>query len=234
MSTAAGGPRRRQAAKSKKSLVELAYERVKERILQNQYYPGYQALESEVAEDLGMSRTPVREALIQLKHEGLVELIPRRGMRVVPVVAEDMREIYEVLTSLESMAAELLARKKLDAKTLEPLREATRDMEAALASDDLEAWAAADERFHRALIDLCGNRRLASMANTVRDQGHRARMVTLRLRAKPSASVDEHERLVEAIEHGDWQTARDVHYEHRKRASNELTQILEKYRLPNL
>lgn len=226
--------RRETTGKAKRSLVDLAYEQLKKRILDNQYYPGYQALENDVAEDLGMSRTPVREALIQLKHEGLVELIPRRGMRIVPVVAEDMKEIYDVLTSLESMAAELLARRHPDAATLEPMKAATRDMEAALKVDDLDAWAAADERFHRALIDLCGNKRLANMANTVRDQGHRARMVTLRLRAKPSASADEHERVLEAIETGDWKTARDVHYEHRKRASVELTQILEKYRLPQL
>lgn len=224
----------RVADKGKKSLVDLAYEQVKARILNNEYHPGYQALENEVAEDLGMSRTPVREALIQLKHEGLVELIPRRGMKVVPVVADDMQEIYDVLTSLESMAAELLARKQPDAATLEPMITATQDMEAALQNDDLDAWAAADERYHRALIDLCGNQRLANMANTVRDQGHRARMVTLRLREKPLASVDEHEHVLKAIKEGDWQTARDVHYEHRKRASTELTDILEKYRLPQL
>ena len=218
----------------KTSLVEQAYGEIKQRILDNQYHPGYQALENEVAEDLGMSRTPVREALIRLKHEGLVELIPRRGMRVVPVVADDMKEIYDVLTSLESMAAELLARRRPDASTLEPMKKATHDMEKALADDDLDAWAEADERFHRALIDLCGNGRLASMANTVRDQGHRARMVTLRLRDKPLASADEHHRVLKAIEAGDWQAARDVHYEHRKRASRELTRILEKYRLPQL
>ena len=72
------------------------------------------------------------------------------------------------------------------------------------------------------------------MANTVRDQGHRARMVTLRLREKPLASADEHHQLLDAIEAGDWQAAREVHYNHRKRASTELTEILEKYRLPQL
>ncbi|MEM8815150.1 MAG: GntR family transcriptional regulator [Pseudomonadota bacterium] len=226
--------RLRQTGRSKTSLVERAYEQIKQRILNNDYSPGYQALEKDVAEDLGMSRTPVREALIQLKHEGLVELIPRRGMKVVPVVAEDMQEIYDVLTSLESMAAELLARRQPDSDVLEPMKAATRDMVDALEDNDLDAWAAADERFHRALIDLCGNRRLASMANTVRDQGYRARMVTLRLRDKPFASADEHERVLKAIEEGDWQTARDVHYEHRKRASRELTGILRKYRLPQL
>lgn len=220
--------------KNSKSLVELAYERVKNRILDNQYYPGYQALENEVAEDLGMSRTPVREALIRLKHEGLVELIPRRGLRIVPILADDMKEIYEVLTSLESMAAELLAKRRPNAAELEPMRAAARDMDAALESDDLDSWAAADERFHRALIDLCGNRRLAQMAKTVRDQGHRARMVTLRLREKPSASAQEHEQVLHAIEQGDWETARDVHYKHRRRANEELTAILAKFRLSQL
>ena len=219
---------------NKKSLVERAYDEVKKKILDNEYYPGYQALEQEIAEDLGVSRTPVREALIRLQHEGLVDLIPRRGMRVVPIVAADMKEIYDVLTSLESMAAELLAQQQPDSATLEPMKKATADMEVALQRDDLDAWAQADERYHRCLIDLCGNRRLANMANTVRDQGHRARMVTLRLREKPVASIDEHQQVLDAIERGDWKTARDVHYQHRKRASDELTNILEKYKLPQL
>jgi len=218
----------------KKSLVDRAYEQIKQRILDNEYQPGYQALENEIAEELGVSRTPVREALIRLQHEGLVELIPRRGMRVVPIVPSDMQEIYEVLTSLESMAAELLARKRPDAASLGPMKAATRDMEEAIERDDLDAWAQADERYHRSLIDLCGNRRLAQMANAVRDQGHRARMVTLRLRDKPVASIEEHRQVLEAIEKGDWETAREAHYRHRKRASDELTRILEKYRLPQL
>lgn len=221
-------------AAGKKSLVERAYEQIKQRILDNVYHPGFQALENEVAEELGVSRTPVREALIRLQHEGLVELIPRRGMRVVPIVASDMKEIYDVLTSLESMAAELLARRKPDDLELEPMIAATNDMAQALELGDLDAWAEADERYHRSLIDLCGNRRLANMANTVRDQGHRARMVTLRLRKKPVASIQEHQDVLEAIRSGDWQAARDIHYAHRKRASVELTEILNEYRLPQL
>lgn len=219
---------------NKTSLVDSAYAEVKHRILDNRYQPGYQALEQEIAEDLGMSRTPVREALIRLQHDGLVELVPRRGVRIVPVVSSDMKEIYEVLTALESMAAELLARRQPDAKALAPMTSATDDMRAALERDDLEAWAEADERYHRALLDLCGNKRIASMANTVREQGHRARMVTLRLREKPVNSIRDHRALLDAIEEGDWQSAKRIHYEHRQRASEELTRILEKYNLPQL
>ena len=219
---------------ARKSLVVQAYKSIKQRIMDNEYYPGYQALEQEVAEDLGVSRTPVREALIRLQHEGLVQLIPRHGMRVVPVVASDMKEIYDVLTALESMAAELLARQIPSDEQLEPLIRATEDMAEAGRTEDLEAWAEADERYHRSLIDLCGNSRLASMANTVRDQGHRARMVTLRLRKKPVASIEEHCEVLVAIQAGDWRKARDAHYEHRKRASSELTAILDEYKLPQL
>ena len=222
------------AVSSKKSLVDFAYDEVKQRLLDNKYYPGYQALEQEIAADLGVSRTPVREALIRLQHEGLVKLIPRRGVRIVPIVAADMKEIYDILTSLESMAAELLARQNPSRADLEPMRSATERMEKALAKDDLEAWAKADEQYHRCLIELCGNRRLARMANTVRDQGHRARMVTLRLREKPTGSIKDHQQLLDAIERGDWEAARQIHYDHRQRASDELTRILEKYNLQQL
>ena len=94
------------------SRVEWVYRTLKQSILTNEFYPGYQALEPELAKNLGVSRTPVREALIRLENERLIELIPRRGMRVIPLVPEDMREIYQLLTSLEVTAVEILARKR--------------------------------------------------------------------------------------------------------------------------
>lgn len=226
-----GTPKRKSLPEVRETLVDRAYSSLKQRILENHYRPGFQALESEIAEDLGVSRTPVREALKQLQYEGLVELIPRRGFRVVPVVAEDMKEIYEVLTALESMASELLARRGVSDEEIEPLVTATDAMEAALKKDDLEGWALADERYHAHLIELCGNQRLINMARTVRDQGHRARMITLRLRSRPDASTKEHREVLDAIRRGDWQTARELHHRHRMRASEELTELLDKFQL---
>lgn len=226
--------RAKAAEQSGMTRSEWAYSQIRERILENIYEPGYQALEQEIAEQLGVSRTPMREALIRLSQEGLVELIPRRGFRVVPVVASDMKEIYDVLTSLESMAAELLAQRGPSEEELAEMEQATNDMESALERDDLEAWAAADERYHKSLIELCGNQRLAALTNTVRDQGRRARMVTLRLRPKPTASTQEHREVLDAIRKRDVVRAREMHYQHRRRASVELTEILQKYRLSNL
>ena len=216
------------------SRVEWVYKTIQHSILNNDYYPGFQALEPELAKALGVSRTPVREALIRLENERLIELIPRRGMRVIPLVPSDMKEIYELLTSLESMAAELLAKRNLSVEELSPLSKALNDMDRCLIENDRTGWAEADERYHKALLSLCGNKRLATMANTVRDQGHRARLVTLRLRDKPTQSNEEHRKVYEAVVNGDWQAARDLHYAHRSRTSQKLLEILEEYKLPHL
>lgn len=185
------------------SLVDEAYEQIRRRILDNAWPPGHRALEQEVALALGMSRTPVREALLRLQGEGLVEVIPRHGMRVLPVSPNDMREIYQILTALECMAAELLARRLPSDKELEPLVADTKAMDKALKADDLGAWAAADERFHAHLVDLAGNRQLQATVLNYWDRAHRARMFTLRLRPKPVSSTQEHMLMVERLRAGD-------------------------------
>ncbi len=219
---------------SEKSRVNAAYRQIKERILNNVYPPGFQSLEMDLARELGMSRTPVREALILLANEGLIEVIPRRGMRVVPLSQADMTEIYQVLTALETMAVELTARRLPSEEELAPMREALEDMDRALEADALEDWAEADERYHRSILELCNNERLATMAGTVMDQGRRARMITLRLRPKPWQSNIEHRAVYDAIRSGDSETARDVHHRHRLRASELITAVLSQYRLSTL
>lgn len=196
--------------------------------------PGFQALESELATRLSMSRTPVREAVIRLQEEGLVEVIPRRGMRVLPLSPRDMREIYEVLTCVESEAAALVAATAPAERELEPLRQATRDMERALADGDLESWAEADHRYHVFLLNLCENKRLVHIAFTHFDQAHRVRMFTLRLRTVPRKSTRDHREQVDALRSGDPVLVRDMYRAHRERAAEELLDILEKFRLNNL
>jgi len=212
----------------------LAYQRLKQRILDNEYEPGTKVLEQTLADDLGLSRTPVREALVRLEQEGLVEVVPRHGMLVLPIRPSDMREIYEILTNLEPAATERLAAQRPSAERIAPLIEACDAMETALAADDLTAWAKADEKFHFALVNLCGNRRLAAMVMTVWDQAHRARIFTLKLRPKPVESTREHRAVVEAILAGDAARARELYRLHRERAAHSLLEIIEKYGLVRL
>jgi DNA-binding GntR family transcriptional regulator len=230
------GRRRRRGAGGGARLpaVERAYREIKRRILENEMPAGYQAVEQEVADLLGLSRTPTREALVRLAGEGLVELRPRHGMRVLPVSARDMREIYEVLTALESAAAELVARRGLPAEELDRLEEAVSDMDAALARGDLKGWADADERFHLLLVELCGNRRLRAQVVTSWEQAHRARMSTLRLRPKPTRSNLDHRAVVDAIRARDPERAREIHREHRVRHGEMLVRLLEDHGLAAL
>ncbi len=216
------------------SMVDQAYQSIRQRILDNLWPPGHQALEQEVALALGMSRTPVREALIRLQQEGFVEVIPRRGVRVLPVSPTDMKEIYEILTALECMAAELLAKRHPTESDLAPLVAATHAMEAALLRDDLDAWATADENFHEALLRLAGNRLLLEAVMGYWDRAHRARMFTLRLRPKPVNSTDEHMALVGRLLAGDAAGAVQVNRQHRERASRELLAIFERFRLQQM
>ncbi|WP_430474368.1 GntR family transcriptional regulator [Thalassospira lucentensis] len=221
-------------AKVKLALPDRAYREIKRRILENDMPSGTIMLESELAELLDMSRTPIREALIRLSNEGMVEVRPRHGMRVLPVSKDDMIEIYDILTALEAQAAELVARRGLSPEQLAELNDAVDEMDHALANDDLTGWANADERFHLLLVEFCGNRRLSNMVNTFWDQSHRVRLLTLRLRPKPTGSNDDHRAVVAAIANGNPDAARDLHRQHRLKSGTMLVEILENHGLSNV
>jgi DNA-binding GntR family transcriptional regulator len=215
----------------RESLVERAYREIRRRILDNEYPPSHQVLEQELAAELEMSRTPVREALVRLKDEGFVQLIPRHGMRVMPLSIPDLREMYEVLLALELAAIEGLTRSCPDEVKLSPIQRALDDMDGALTKRDLDAWVNADERFHRGLVALCGNSRLVMMVDTLWDQGHRARRTTVRLRSGLKKSNEEHRELMKAIQTGQWQEARTRHENHFRRTSQEIVRLLEQFGL---
>lgn len=219
---------------SRNTRVDDAYDRIKVEILADRMPPGHQATEQEIANLLGMSRTPVREALIRLELEGLVALKPRHGALVLPIEPDDMREIYEILTALEPEAAASLAARKPTSEQLEPMERATTEMVEALARSDLDAWADADERFHRLMLDLYGNRRLEQFVSRLLDQVHRARMVTLRLREPPIESTREHRNILRALRAGDVEGTRAAVRQHRERAALELLGVLAQYRLARL
>ncbi len=218
------------------SLVDEAYQALKTAIRENVFPPGHQAAEPEIARQLGMSRTPVHEAIIRLQEEGLVQVLPRRGILICPISADDMREIYDVLIAVEGMAAALVAGLPGEAagSAAAALEQETARMEQALERGNLREWAAADERFHELLTDRCGNRRLARIAATVRDQSHRARLFTLHLRPLPTASAAEHRRITAAIRAGDAVEAEAAARAHRVRARDALLPLLAQYGMRNL
>ncbi len=216
------------------TFAERAYREIKSRILENEFPAGSIMLEQELAALLSMSRTPVREALIRLAREGMIDVRPRHGMRVLPVSANDMREIYQILTALEAEAAAQIARDGADPLHLAELRTAVAEMDEALSTDDLDAWARADDHFHRVILATCGNQRLKAIIEQFMDQSHRVRKLTLRLRPKPVSSNDDHRALVDAIERRDPEAAWRIHHAHRLRNGRMLVELLERHGLGQL
>lgn len=213
----------------KASLTQQAYSKLKERIMTGKFSVGEHYLEPEIAEMLGISRTPAREALIRLSQEGLIDLKPRRGVLVKPIFVHDLKEIYEVLTSLESTAVWLAAKRRIAGKDMRRLKSAVDEMDEALERDDLDAWAAADVKFHMLLVELGNNNRIRQLVKTYFDQAHRVRMLTLKLRPKPVDSNKDHRAVVEMIEKDKAEEARRIHYEHREKAGVLLLSLLESY-----
>jgi DNA-binding GntR family transcriptional regulator len=205
---------------------EVAYQKLKEEILTDKMPPGHQALEPELALRLGMSRTPVREALVRLHNEGFVELIPRRGMRVARLSVRDIREITELLAVLETEAAELLASRKLPAETLAKFDAAIAAMDLALEQRDIDAWNKADYSFHLLLIHGCGNRHLIEVAERFLERANHYRLLTSTRRVPPVYSNVNHAAVVEAIRRGDPQSAAEIHRSHKRRWMRELDGLL--------
>ncbi len=213
------------------SMCDRAYHFIKQRIITNETSAGVQINDREIAERLGISRTPVREAILLLQKEGFVEVVPRLGVRVRPLFLEDIRELYDILIALETLAVGLLTARRPALEELGPLTEAVKAMKAGLKGDDFSAWIEADERFHRALFQLSGNQRLAEAGMSYRDQVQRAHVVALKLRARPTKFVEGHAELVELIRRGEVEAARERHYGEWVRARKELMAAVTRYGL---
>ncbi|MEP3347715.1 MAG: GntR family transcriptional regulator [Litoreibacter sp.] len=179
--------------------------------------PGSNHFEADLAQTLGMSRTPVREAALTMQAQGLVQVQPRRGIRILPLSADDMADIYEMLGELESLAAGRAAKQGHTKNDLRAAETHLSNMDAAVGKNDRHTWAKADEGFHNELVHLGGNKQVIEVVNRYTDQVRRARMMTLPLRPLPSQSNEDHRAVLLAIEQGDAQRARDLHRAHRQK-----------------
>lgn len=212
----------------------LAVEELRKLIFAGDLGAGTDHLESELAARLGMSRTPVREALLRLEAQGLVEVRPRKGVRITSLSPQDMSDIYDILTELESLAAANAARRNLSDADLAKMARAIDDMDTALRDNDRETWAEADDTFHNELVRLGDNARIALITDMMADQVRRARIFTLYMRPAPTRSNRDHSRVLAAIRAGDAEAARKAHRDHRIAAKEILVDLLHRHRLNSL
>ncbi len=158
------------SAISRLSFVEQAYQAIKQRIVGGDFGPGTQLNIDALARQLGVSNSPVREALRRLENERWVETIPFRGAFVRPFDQSELADLYELRAMLELSALRKVMPRP-DAGRLESLAKALRDIRTAVRKNDPMAYLAADTRFHQAIVDMAGNERLSEMYATLVEQG---------------------------------------------------------------
>ena len=214
-----------------KTITTQAMEQIRQLIFDGELAAGSDHLESELAARLGMSRTPVREAHLLLAQQGLLEVRPRKGVRIATLSLKDMEEIYAVLTELESLAAEEAAEKNYSEDALGALKQSIEAMETALEQQDREAWAVADNAFHEELVRLGGNSRVETIVAMMANQVRRARAMTLFIRPLPVKSNEDHRAVYDAIRLGNPALARERHRNHRRDAREVLIELLKKHKL---
>jgi GntR family transcriptional regulator, gluconate operon transcriptional repressor len=208
-----------------RSLAENAADRIREQVLIGGYSQGQHLVEAKIAEELRISRGPVREAFKMLRAEGLVTEEPRRGTFVVSITPQDVRDIYGLRAAVEGAAAKLLCRSG-DPAALAQLDEAAEAIGVA-AADGEAAGAGADLAFHEKLCELSGNARLLE---TFRRYVPMLRgLLRLDERVMPSIEygATEHRPMVEAIRRGDEAEAVRLVTEHSERAGERLADLLE-------
>lgn len=190
-------------------LREIVYEELKRQILMGEITPGTRMMEVELAEKMGVSRTPVREAIRKLEKEGLVAIEPRRGAYASDISIKDMLDVLEVRQDLEGMAA----RKVTEDEKKAFIKANTAYMEA-VKSGDTEEIIRCDEVFHKLIGDFSGNKTLNQLLSQVQELALRFRYLYYDDFSRYEKMPMEHEEIEEAILSGDSRKARIVAEEH--------------------
>lgn len=194
-------------------LRDVVFNTLRQAILTGEFLPGERLMEVSLANRLGVSRTPVREAIRKLELEGLVVMVPRRGAQVASITISDLKDVLEVRCELEEFAAKLACERitELEKTTL---KEATEAFENAIKKKDLKLIAEMDVKFHDVIFDATKNRRLLQMVNNLREQMYRYRIEYIKDFDYHETLVNEHRKIMESIISGDIDTAKATMREH--------------------
>ncbi len=182
-------------------LRDVVFNTLRDEILYGKLKPGERLMEIAISERLGVSRTPVREAIRRLEQEGLVDMFPRRGAQVSGVTEKRLADALEARKTLETFAVNA-ACSRITRKQLEKLREANLAFEKAAKQNDAAKTAEADERFHNIIIEAAGNEMIADTLNNLKEQLFRYRYEYIKDMKEFSHLVEEHRMLTGAIEAG--------------------------------
>lgn len=187
-------------------LRDVVFNTLRQAILRGELKPGERLMEIQLANKLGVSRTPIREAIRKLELEGLVLMIPRRGAEVAEITEKNLRDVLEVREALEKLSVEL-ACDHITEEQLRDMKLAAKAFQSALKSKDVTKIAEADVQFHDIINLATGNQKLIQLLNNLREQNYRYRVEYLKDEKVYPQLIEEHNMLIEAISAGDKETA---------------------------
>lgn len=184
-------------------LRDVVFNTLRQAILKGELKPGERLMEIQLANKLGVSRTPVREAIRKLELEGLVLMIPRKGAEVAEITRQDMEDVLEVRTALEELAVKDACDHITDAQLSELKKASNEFKKALLEGKDLVTCADADMHFHDVILSATNNRRLIQMLNNLSEQMYRYRMEYLKDERTHKTLIEEHDAIRRALKKHD-------------------------------
>ncbi len=194
-------------------LRDVVFNTLRQAIITGEFAPGERLMEIALANRLGVSRTPVREAIRKLELEGLVVMIPRKGAEVAKITEKDLRDVLEVRSSLEELAAEL-ATERMNDEIKGKLEKALQNFKEAIESENNAAIADSDVEFHDVIFEATGNARLIQIISNLREQIYRYRLEYVKDTEYHVTLLKEHQELVKAMSAGKKEEARKIMKKH--------------------
>ena len=188
-------------------LRDVVFNTLRQAILKGELKPGERLMEIQLANKLGVSRTPVREAIRKLELEGLVLMIPRKGAEVAEITRQDMEDVLEVRTALEELAVKDACDHITDAQLSELKKASNEFKKALLEGKDLVTCADADMHFHNVILSATNNRRLIQMLNNLSEQMYRYRVEYLKDDGIYPRLIEEHQKMYDALKAKDQELA---------------------------
>ncbi|MBQ7360268.1 MAG: GntR family transcriptional regulator [Lachnospiraceae bacterium] len=187
-------------------LRDVVFNTLRQAILTGELKPGERLMEIHLANRLGVSRTPIREAIRKLELEGLVTMIPRRGAEVAEITEKSLQDVLEVRRALDALSVEL-ACDRITEEDLEQLEKACKTFEETIEGKDLKKIAQADVALHDIIVKATGNTRLVQMVNNLSEQMYRYRFEYIKDESNHQRLVEEHRVIFECLKRKDKETA---------------------------
>ena len=187
-------------------LRDVVFNTLRKAILRGELKPGERLMEIQLAYKLGVSRTPIREAIRKLELEGLVLMIPRKGAEVAQITEKNMQDVLEVRKALEELSVQL-ACERITPEQVEEMKMAAEDFRKVLKSGDVTKIAEADVKFHDIIFAATNNQRLITLLNNLREQMYRFRVEYLKQKECYPQLLEEHDKLIALISGGEVEEA---------------------------